>query len=166
MASLSGTLSRFYTTPASHQPNLLGFSQRYITLLHDYHLASAKTFLASLSGTLSHFYTTPASHQPKPIGFSQQYIVAILHDPASHQPNLLGFSQRYIVALLHDSRSTSAKPPWLRSAVHRRTYTRLTLRISQISWASRSGISCTSTRFSLGITHISLASQSGTSLHI
>ena len=75
--------------------------------------------LASLSGILSQFYTTPASHQPKP----------------------LGFSQRYIVALLHDSRSSSAKPPWLLSAVHRRTPTWLPLHISQTSLASLSGTS-------------------------
>jgi len=39
--SLGGTLSHFYTTPVPHQPNLLGFAQRYTAApLHGHHLSS------------------------------------------------------------------------------------------------------------------------------
>jgi len=76
----SGTSSHFYTTPASHQPNPLGFPQQYIVaLLNDSRFASARslgrlsaarhsiskryslrasnTSWVSTSGTLPHLYT-------------------------------------------------------------------------------------------------------------
>ena len=112
--SLSGTLSHFYTTPASHQPNPLGFSQRNIVaLLHDSRFASAKpswllsavhcrtstrlplrisqTLLSSLSGTLWHFYTTPASHQPILLDNSQRHVVSYLSDTHFAPAILLGY---------------------------------------------------------------------------
>jgi len=163
LASLSSTLSHFYTTPASHQANPLGFSQRYIfALLHNSRFASAKpswllsavhcrtstriplrisqTLLASLSGTLSHFYTTPASHQPNLLASLSGILSHFYTTPAQCQPNLLGFAQRYIVALLHDSRFASAKSLGQLSAARRCLSKRYSLHASHTSWVSTSGI--------------------------
>ena len=65
LASISGILSHFYMTPASHQPNPLGFSQRYIVaLLHDSRFASAKSLgqLSVVCCCISKRYSFRVSH--------------------------------------------------------------------------------------------------------